>query len=38
MYDDAMQAVHTYLLQKSMGNQMTYTSELIPENGANGEL
>ncbi|KAF8167279.1 glycoside hydrolase family 47 protein [Crassisporium funariophilum] len=38
MYDDAMEAVHTYLIQQSMGNKMTYTSELIPEDGANGEL
>ena len=38
MYDDAMEAIHTYLIQKSMGNKMTYTSELVPENGPDGEL
>jgi len=38
MYEDAMDAVHNFLIQKSMANKMTYTSELVPENGPNGEL
>lgn len=38
MYDDAMEAIHKYLIQTSMGNKMTYTSELVPENGPKGEL
>ena len=31
MYDDTMQAIHDHLVQKSMANGLTYTSELIPE-------
>ncbi|KJA19241.1 glycoside hydrolase family 47 protein [Hypholoma sublateritium FD-334 SS-4] len=38
MYVDAMDAIHTHLVRSSMGNKMTYTSELVPENGPNGEL
>lgn len=38
MYEDAMDAVHNHLIQKSMGNKMTYTSELIPEDDENGDL
>lgn len=38
MYEDAMDAIHNHLLQKSMGNKMTYTSELIPEDDENGDL
>ncbi|KAH9486193.1 Mannosyl-oligosaccharide 1,2-alpha-mannosidase [Psilocybe cubensis] len=38
MYEDAMDAVHNHLLRKSMGNQMTYTSELVPEDDENGDL
>ncbi|KAF8195091.1 glycoside hydrolase [Pholiota molesta] len=38
MYDDAMDGIHNHLVQKSMGNKMTYTSELVAENGPQGEL
>ncbi len=38
MYVDAMDAIHTHLVRSSMGNKMSYTSELVPENGPNGEL
>ena len=38
MYDDAMEAIHTYLIQTSMGNKMIYASELVPEDGQDGEL
>ncbi|KAI0066648.1 glycoside hydrolase [Artomyces pyxidatus] len=38
MYDDAIQAVHDHLIQKSMGSRLTYTSELIPERSHSGEM
>ncbi|KAF8971818.1 glycoside hydrolase family 47 protein [Flammula alnicola] len=38
MYEDAMDAIHNHLIQHSMGNKMIYTSELVPENGPDGEL
>ncbi|PPR02348.1 hypothetical protein CVT24_011692 [Panaeolus cyanescens] len=38
MYEDAMDAIHQHLIQKSMGKEMIYTSEIIPENGPNNEL
>ncbi|CAA7264898.1 unnamed protein product [Cyclocybe aegerita] len=38
MYEDAMDAIHQYLIQESMGTKMTYTSELVPENGENEEI
>ncbi|KAI0313215.1 glycoside hydrolase [Amylostereum chailletii] len=36
MYDDAIQAIHDHLVQKSVASGLTYTSELIPERDANG--
>ncbi|KAF9478073.1 glycoside hydrolase family 47 protein [Pholiota conissans] len=38
MYEDAMDSIHAHLVQTSMGNKMIYTSEIIPENGADGEM
>ncbi|KAJ8502607.1 hypothetical protein ONZ45_g11607 [Pleurotus djamor] len=38
MYEDAMQAVHSHLVQKSFKTQLTYTSELIPEQHPDGEI
>ncbi|KAI0045662.1 glycoside hydrolase family 47 protein [Auriscalpium vulgare] len=38
MYEDAVQAIHDHLLQKSMGNRLTYTSELIPERDSSGQI
>ncbi|KAF9561604.1 glycoside hydrolase family 47 protein [Agrocybe pediades] len=38
MYDDSIDAVHNYLIQKSMGHKMIYTSELVPEKDANDEI
>jgi len=38
MYTESMDAIHKYLIQQSMGNKMTYTSELIPESGKDGEM
>jgi mannosyl-oligosaccharide alpha-1,2-mannosidase len=31
MYEDAVQAIHDYLIQKSISSGLTYTAELIPE-------
>ncbi|TFK72026.1 glycoside hydrolase family 47 protein [Pluteus cervinus] len=31
MYDDAMESIHNFLIQKSKTGRMIYTSELIPE-------
>ena len=31
MYEDAVQAIHDYLIQKSLSSGLTYTAELIPE-------
>ncbi|EDR15965.1 glycoside hydrolase family 47 protein, partial [Laccaria bicolor S238N-H82] len=38
MYDDAMTAIHSYLIQESKNAKMTYTSELIPEHHEDGEI
>lgn len=37
MYQDAVQAIHDHLVQKSLTSGLTYTAELIPER-SNGEL
>jgi len=31
MYDDAMDAIHNHLIQRSINTKMTYTAELVPE-------
>lgn len=31
MYEDAVQAIHDHLIQKSLASGLTYTAELIPE-------
>jgi hypothetical protein len=31
MYEDAVQAIHDHLIQKSLESGLTYTAELIPE-------
>ena len=38
MYDDAVQAIHDHLIQKSMTSGLTYTSELIPERDRTGQM
>ena len=38
MYEDAVQAIHDYLVQKSPASGLTYTSELIPESNSDGAL
>ncbi|ETW86588.1 glycoside hydrolase family 47 protein [Heterobasidion irregulare TC 32-1] len=38
MYDDAVQAIHDHLIQKSMTSGLTYTSELIPERDPTGQI
>ncbi|KAF4573535.1 mannosyl-oligosaccharide alpha-1,2-mannosidase [Pleurotus pulmonarius] len=38
MYDDAMQAIHNHLVQKSYKTGLLYTSELIPEQNHEGEI
>jgi hypothetical protein len=38
MYDDAMLAINTHLIQKSRTSRTTYTAELIPERGPSGEI
>ena len=38
MYDDAVQAIHDHLIQKSMTSGLTYTSELIPERDPTGQM
>ncbi|KAF9225266.1 glycoside hydrolase family 47 protein [Gyrodon lividus] len=38
MYDTAMTGIHTYLLQLSTSSKLTYTAELIPEAGHQGEV
>lgn len=38
MYDDAMQAIHNHLVQKSYKTGLLYTSELIPEQNHEGEM
>lgn len=37
MYDEAMAAVHTHLIQKSPFASLTYTAELIPERDQKGQ-
>jgi len=37
MYEDAMRGVHTHLVSRTQSN-MTYTSELVPENKPGGEV
>jgi hypothetical protein len=38
MYEDAMNAIHQHLIQKSMSANLVYTSELIPERHPDGRL
>ncbi|KAF5346120.1 hypothetical protein D9758_009958 [Tetrapyrgos nigripes] len=38
MYDDAMEAVHGYLIKESPFSKMIYTAELIPERHGGGQL
>ena len=38
MYEDAVQAIHDYLIQKSLQTELTYTAELIPERDRQGEM
>ncbi|KAF8878262.1 glycoside hydrolase [Gymnopilus junonius] len=38
MYEESMQGIHDYLVQKTLTKHMTYMAELIPQNGANGQL
>ncbi|TFK56896.1 glycoside hydrolase family 47 protein [Heliocybe sulcata] len=38
MYIDTMDAIQSHLVQTSMNKRLTYTAELIPERGRNGEL
>jgi hypothetical protein len=38
MYDDAMDAVHTHLIQESSATHLIYTAELIPEQNSRGEM
>jgi len=38
MYQDAVQAIHDHLVQKSISSGLTYTAELIPERHSGGEL
>ncbi|OBZ68634.1 Mannosyl-oligosaccharide 1,2-alpha-mannosidase [Grifola frondosa] len=38
MYDDAINGVQAHLIQKSRNARLTYTSELIPERNAAGEM
>ncbi|KAF8527437.1 glycoside hydrolase family 47 protein [Hysterangium stoloniferum] len=38
MYDDAMEAISSHLLKRSMYSNLLYTSELIPERTATGSL
>ena len=38
MYQDAVQAIHDHLVQKSLTSGLTYTAELIPERNQGGEL
>ena len=37
MYEDAMRGIHTHLISRTRSN-VTYTSELVPEHDANGEV
>jgi len=37
MYEDAMRGVHAHLISRTQSN-MTYTSELVPENKPGGEV
>jgi len=37
MYEDAMRGVHAHLISRTRSN-MTYTSELVPENDTNGDV
>jgi len=37
MYEDAMRGIHSHLISRTRSN-MTYTSELIPENKPNGDV
>ncbi|EDR15960.1 glycoside hydrolase family 47 protein [Laccaria bicolor S238N-H82] len=38
MYDDAMTAIHSYLIQESKNAKMTHMSELIPKHHKDGEI
>ncbi|KAJ7288328.1 glycoside hydrolase family 47 protein [Mycena rebaudengoi] len=38
MYSNAMDAIHKHLVKKSVGSNMIYTSELIPERHASGDV
>lgn len=38
MYEDAVQAIHDHLIQKSLITGLTYTAELIPERDSGGEI
>jgi len=38
MYEDAVQAIHAHLVQKSLSSGLIYTAELIPERNSGGEL
>ncbi|KAF8481629.1 glycoside hydrolase family 47 protein [Russula ochroleuca] len=38
MYEDAVQAIHDHLIQKSLQTGLTYTAELIPERNPRGEI
>ncbi|KIY69270.1 glycoside hydrolase family 47 protein [Cylindrobasidium torrendii FP15055 ss-10] len=38
MYDDSVQGIHDHLIQESEARKMIYTSELVPERNAQGQL
>ncbi|KAI0281280.1 glycoside hydrolase [Russula aff. rugulosa BPL654] len=38
MYEDAVQGIHDYLIQKSLKTGLTYTAELIPERNPQGKI
>ena len=38
MYEDAVQAIHDHLIQKSLQTGLTYTAELIPERDPRGGM
>ena len=38
MYEDAMRSVHEALIQKSMGKNLTYIAELVPDRQHTGQM
>ena len=38
MYRNAMDSVMQFLVKESKGNNMTYTSEMMPENNEDGQM